>query len=292
MSDLDDTLRRLRARVERALDARLPLSTPPVERLHAAMRYAVLNGGKRLRACLVYAAGEALGAESSELDDPACAVELMHAYSLVHDDLPAMDDDDLRRGQPSCHKAFDEAIAILTGDALQSLAFEVLATGADLRRLAMIATLARASGAHGMAGGQALDLASVGATPAASALEDCYARKTGALIHAAVRLGALARPDAPAALARALDDYGHAIGLAFQIVDDLLDVVGSTATLGKTAGADSARSKPNYAAMLGIDAARARAEGLAARALESLGPLGDNARILADLARFTIHRAQ
>mgnify|MGYP005846062417 CR=1 FL=1 len=285
----------LQARVQRALDARLPAADSPPQRLHAAMRYASLDGGKRVRACLVYAAGGAFGVPQDTLDVPACAVELIHAYSLVHDDLPCMDDDDLRRGKPSCHRAYDEATALLVGDALQTLAFELLASDPALavspaRRLAMINTLARATGSAGMAGGQAIDLAAVGRQLTVEALQDMHARKTGALIRAAVALGALAHEQADAAALDALDRYGQAIGLAFQIVDDILDLEGETATLGKTAGADEARGKPTYPALLGLAAAKRRARELHTQALESLRSMVDNAKLLADLAGYIIER--
>lgn len=297
MSLPNDILLRYRERVERALDARLPPATTTPTRLHEAMRYAALGGGKRVRASLVYAAGTALGARMELLDAPACAVELIHAYSLVHDDLPCMDDDDLRRGKPSCHRAYDQATALLAGDALQTLAFELLATESTpavsaAQRLEMIATLAHAAGAAGMAGGQAIDLASVGKKLVPEELQDMHARKTGALIHAAVRLGALtANPDDRNLLA-ALDTYGHAIGLAFQIADDVLDVEGETATLGKQPGVDQARGKPTYATLLGTESAKAKAKALLDRALESLAPLGDNGAVLALLARYIVERRQ
>ena len=292
---LDEFLTRVRARTEAALDARLPPTALAPTHLHAAMRYASLGGGKRLRAALVYATGEALGAAPETLDAPACALELIHAYSLVHDDLPAMDNDDLRRGKPTVHKAFDEATAILAGDALQTLAFELLARDPTLAvppatRLAMIARLAAASGAAGMAGGQAIDLGAVGKPLTLAELETMHARKTGALIRAAVALGTLAA-DAPDALRAGLDDYARNIGLAFQIVDDVLDVEGDTATLGKPQGSDQERAKPTYPALLGLEEARKRARDCHARALESLAPLGDNGRLLREIADFVIHRS-
>jgi len=292
-----DLLTRYRERAERALDARLPPAATAPARLHEAMRYATLGGGKRVRACLVYAAGVALGAREEALDAPACAVELIHAYSLVHDDLPCMDDDDLRRGKPTCHKAYDEATALLVGDSLQTLAFELLAHDASLavspaRRLEMITVLARATGSSGMAGGQAIDLASVGKKLVLNELQDMHARKTGALIHAAVRLGALAAEHADKNLIAALDHYAESVGLAFQIADDVLDVEGETGVLGKRAGADKARGKPTYATLLGPDVARTKAKALLDRALESLGPLGDNGATLAQLARYIVERRQ
>ena len=297
MSPPNDILLRYRERIEHALAARLPAATAAPARLHEAMRYAALGGGKRVRACLVYAAGTALGVREKLLDAPACAIELIHAYSLVHDDLPCMDDDDLRRGKPSCHRAYDQATALLAGDALQTLAFEILATELALaagptQRLEMIATLARAAGATGMAGGQAIDLASVGKKLAPEELQDMHARKTGALIHAAVRLGTLATESDDKNLLAALDTYGHAIGLAFQIADDVLDVEGETATLGKQPGVDQARGKPTYATLLGTEGAKTKAKALLDRALESLAPLGDNGAVLALLARYIVERRQ
>lgn len=295
MSAVSETLRRFASRVERALDERLAPATLPPRRLHEAMRYATLGDGKRVRAALVYASGTALGVPDRILDAPACAVELIHAYSLVHDDLPCMDNDDLRRGQPTCHKAYDEATALLVGDALQTLAFEVLASDPDLdiaaaRRLKMVETLARAAGSRGMAGGQAVDLESVGRTLSLNQLEDMHRRKTGALIRAAVLLGAHAAQEADEALVGALDEYGRCVGLAFQIADDILDVEGDTGTLGKAAGADQARGKPTYPAVLGLAGAKAQAREWHDAALESLKPLGDNGRLLADLADFIIER--
>jgi farnesyl diphosphate synthase len=258
------------------------------------MRYATLNGGKRLRACLVYATGDALGVEIQRLDAPACAVELLHAYSLVHDDLPAMDNDDLRRGKPTCHKAYDEATALLVGDALQTLAFEVLAADAPgtnpAQRLAMVQTLARAAGSRGMAGGQAIDLESVGRTLSLAQLDDMHGRKTGALIQAAVVLGALAHGQTAPDLLSNLDRYARHLGLAFQIIDDILDVEGDTHTLGKPQGSDAQRQKPTYPAIIGLNPAKQRAREEHAAALASLRTLGDNARLLTDIADYIIQR--
>ncbi len=296
MSRLPEFLARVRARTEQALDRRLPAATQAPQRLHAAMRYVTLGGGKRLRAALVFAAGEALGQRQPEvLDVPACALELVHAYSLVHDDLPAMDNDDLRRGKPACHKAFDDATAILAGDALQTLAFELLAGDAALavspaRRLSMIARLGAAAGSAGMAGGQAIDLGAVGKSLTLPELADMHARKTGALIGAAVALGALCAESADTARLTPLDAYARAIGLAFQIADDILDVEGDTATLGRPPGRDQKHAKPTYPALLGLDRARALALEQHAIALESLRPLGDNARLLCDIADFILDR--
>jgi geranylgeranyl pyrophosphate synthase len=292
-----EQLRRFQQRAEHALDARLPRATQAPARLHEAMRYVTLDGGKRVRASLVYAAGQAVGAPDAALDVPACAVELIHAYSLVHDDLPCMDDDDLRRGKPTCHKAYDEATALLAGDALQSLAFEILAhdpalTISAAQRLRMLTLLAEAAGSHGMAGGQAIDLASGGKTLTLAQLEDMHLRKTGALIRAAVLFGALTREDATAEKLAALENYSHAIGLAFQITDDILDVEGKAETLGKNPGMDRARGKSTYPQVLGLAEAKARAQVLHTQALESLAPLGDNGGVLAKLAGFIIERRQ
>lgn len=284
-----EALRRYRNRVEAALDAVLPPADEVPRDLHAAMRYATLGGGKRLRACLVYATGTALGAPPAMLDAPAAAVELIHAYSLVHDDLPCMDDDDVRRGKPSCHKAFGEATALLAGDALQTTAFTVLADARELTaeaRIRMVAALAMASGSRGMAGGQALDL-SAGADTTLEALEIRHRRKTGALIHAAVRLGALA---VKLPVAEDLDTYGRALGLAFQIADDLLDVEGEALVVGKTVGADAAAGKATFASVLGTATARQKANELYQQCLASLHFLGDNAALLAAIAQYAVER--
>ncbi|WP_346796734.1 (2E,6E)-farnesyl diphosphate synthase [Halomonas sp. Bachu 37] len=279
-----------RSRVDATLEALFArdATTPP--RLEAAMRHGLLGGGKRLRPLLVYLAGQALGADERDLDAPAAAIELIHAYSLVHDDLPAMDDDDLRRGQPTVHKAFDEATAILAGDALQTLAFEVLAASAHPRLGSLIMTLAHAAGRDGMVAGQVLDLEAVGGHPDVDALARMHAHKTGALIAAAVRLGALVAVDESDPRLDALGRYARAIGLAFQIHDDVLDVTGDTATLGKTSGADAARAKPTYPGLLGLEGARNKAQALVDEAVTALAPLGDAATPLAELARYMIER--
>ncbi|MFZ3154086.1 (2E,6E)-farnesyl diphosphate synthase [Pseudomonas sp.] len=282
-------------RVDAALETLLSSPCPELERLYAAMRYSLFNGGKRVRPLLVYAACEALGGEPARANAAACAVELIHAYSLVHDDLPAMDDDDLRRGQPTTHKAFDEACAILAGDGLQSLAFEVLSDAthnphdAELR-LAMLSTLARAAGPAGMVGGQAIDLGSVGRRLDQSALEIMHRHKTGALIEASVQLGALASGQADDHALKALHTYARAIGLAFQVQDDILDVESDTATLGKTQGKDQAHDKPTYPALLGLDAAKAYALELRDQALHALRPFDQAAEPLRDLARYIVER--
>jgi geranylgeranyl pyrophosphate synthase len=294
-SGLNEFLATYRERVHAALDARLPEPTLEPRHLHEAMRYAVLNGGKRVRAVLVYAAGRITGAPLQVLDAPACAVEMIHAYSLVHDDLPVMDDDDLRRGQPTCHRAFDEATALLAGDALQALAFEVLvdemSSVAENRRAEMVRTLASASGSRGMAGGQAIDLAAVGKALTLPELENMHRHKTGALIRASVRLGALSGGTAGSERSDALDGYASAIGLAFQIRDDILDVEGDTDVIGKRSGADVALDKPTYPAIIGIEAAKQRAEALHATALKCLQAFGSEAEPLRWLSEFIVNRA-
>ena len=284
-----------RARNEAALDRCLPDPAAAPQRLHAAMRHAVLNGGKRVRPMLVYATGTTLGADAAALDAAAAAVELVHCYSLVHDDLPAMDDDALRRGQPTVHVAFDEATAILAGDALQALAFEVLAD-APLpaeRRVQMLAELARAAGVAGMCGGQALDVDATGAPqgPAdpLALLERLHALKTGALLRCAVRLGAIAAGADPARR-DVLDRYADALGLAFQVRDDLLDVEGDAATLGKTAGKDAAQAKATFPALLGMDASRQRLAQLAGVMQQALAGLDADTGALAALARQVVER--
>ncbi len=282
-------------RVEAALQRWLPEATIQPSRLHEAMRYSALGGGKRIRPCLVYATGAALNVEETQLDAAACAVEFIHAYSLVHDDLPAMDDDDLRRGRATCHKAYDEATAILVGDALQSLAFYVLAHDAHLKvedgqRLKMIKTLALASGSRGMAGGQMLDMLSENKELTLAELESVHIHKTGALIRACVRLAMWCADEISDQTKTALEQFGARIGLAFQIQDDILDVTGDTQTLGKRQGADQARNKSTYPSIMGLTQAMARADELLTEALESLDPLGDDARFLRDLATFLVRR--
>jgi geranylgeranyl pyrophosphate synthase len=295
-TDLPAPLKALVGRADDALARALPRGDlPPVE-LHGAMRYAVLGGGKRLRPLLVYAAGHALGRDDGILDAPACAVEIIHAYSLVHDDLPAMDDDALRRGQPTCHIVYGEAMAILAGDALQALAFEILATpygdhDDPAARIAMLRALGAACGAEGMAGGQAFDLSAVGQKLSLVDLERMHAYKTGALIRASVRLGALAAGCADPELLRRLDRYGHAVGLAFQVRDDILDVEGESAVIGKTAGKDAAADKPTFPSIIGLPASRERLDTLVRDALEAIEPLGERGEWLADLARYSAHRA-
>lgn len=282
-------------RVERTLDRWLPPDTEIPTRLHAAMRYAVLGGGKRLRPLLMYATGETLGLHPARLDGPAAAVEIIHAYSLVHDDLPAMDDDDLRRGRATCHKAFDEATAILAGDALQVLAFEILTRDRDMQveprsRLRMLEMLAEASGSYGMAGGQAIDLAAVGTTLDQVELEQMHRKKTGALIRASVLLAATAAPGLGPDGYDALDLYARRVGLAFQIHDDILDVEGETAVLGKQSGADRARNKPTFPSSLGMAEAKALALDLHREAVDALAPLGASAEPLRFMSEHVVTR--
>lgn len=282
-----------RARTDASLQRALDTVAGSEPRLHAAMCHAVLLGGKRMRPLLVHATAHAFGAAPGAADAAAAAVELVHAYSLVHDDLPAMDDDALRRGQPTVHVAFDEATAILAGDALQTLAFSLLAEApldAEIR-LAMVAALAQASGANGMCGGQALDLAATGEDVSidVAALERLHAMKTGALLRAAVALGALAAGVDAGTRAR-LDTFAAALGLAFQIRDDLLDIEGDSATLGKTAGKDIAQDKATFPALIGLEASRDRLRALAARMDEALAPFGDAVAPLAALGRRAIER--
>ena len=278
------------ARVEATLARVLPGGQQVPARLHRAMRYATLEGGKRVRPLLVFAAGELAGADESRLEIAGAAVELIHAYSLVHDDMPCMDDDVLRRGKPTVHVEFDEATALLAGDALQTLAFQLLSESslsADPKaQLEMVKTLAVAAGSRGMAGGQAIDLESTGKSLSQAELEFMHVRKTGALISAAVKLGALCAGPCPAAL----EQYGHRIGLAFQVVDDVLDAEASTATLGKTAGKDSRQGKPTYASAMGVVRAREFAEELRRGAHAALEPLGERASRLRQLADFIVLR--
>jgi farnesyl diphosphate synthase len=278
-------------RIEHVLDRTLAPGAAGRDTLCRAMRYAALSGGKRIRPLLAYAAGEATGADPAIVDAAAAAVELIHAYSLVHDDLPCMDDDTLRRGQPTCHVAFGEAMALLAGDALQALAFGVLARGGLPSGALACALLAEAVGSRGMAGGQALDLDAVGATLALPDLEMMHKMKTGALIRAAVRLGAACGRPLSGGEAAALDAYAGAAGLAFQVIDDVLDVEGSAASLGKTAGKDAARGKPTFVSLLGLAAAKQRADALRIEAYSALAPFGPSARRLAELADWIVLRS-
>jgi farnesyl diphosphate synthase len=283
----------IQARTEAALDQRLPAKNIVPSRLHDALRYATLGGGKRVRPLLTHAAGSVFGVASEVLDSPACAVELIHAYSLVHDDLPCMDDDVLRRGKPTVHIEFDEATAMLAGDALQSLAFHVLAARGLIadgaRQVKMVELLALASGSRGMAGGQAFDLDSVGKTITLEELEFMHIHKTGALIRAAVLLGAHCGNADDAALAK-LSHYANRVGLLFQVVDDILDTEADTATLGKTAGKDEANNKPTYVSLLGLSRAKELAGELRDAAHASLSDFGDRAQRLHELTDFIVAR--
>ena len=295
MSSVPARIESYRTRIEGVLERCLLLPDPGTPRLREAMRYSTLGGGKRLRPALVYLTGESLGAPLTDLDAPAAAVELIHVYSLVHDDLPAMDDDDLRRGRPTCHRAYDEATAILVGDALQALAFAVLADDSlghvsSNVRLSMIRTLAHAAGTAGMAGGQAVDLAAVGEVLSVEAVENMHRRKTGALIEGSVLLGAIGAGITSGAEFKALQRFGADIGLAFQIQDDILDVEGDTAVLGKQTGADAAHAKPTYPSTVGLPAARERARDLRDSAIAALEPLGPRSAPLVELARFVVSR--
>ncbi|MDR9469077.1 (2E,6E)-farnesyl diphosphate synthase [Marinospirillum sp.] len=276
-------------RVDARLQELLKTSGGPDTRLQQALEYSLLNGGKRLRPLLVYATGQALGASWENCDRPAMAVELIHAYSLVHDDLPAMDDDDLRRGRPTCHKAFDEATAILAGDALQTLAFQVLVNGEQPAALLMAQTLAQASGSQGMVGGQMLDLQAEGEQLTLEQLEKLHRHKTGALIRCAVRLGGLAA-EAQATTLEKLDAYASALGLAFQVQDDLLDIKGDAATLGKNTGADALHHKATYPGLLGLEGAEQKAYDLIQEAKSSLQSLPGDWNALLELADWCIQR--
>ena len=295
-ADFQERVRAAQERSERMLEHALGSGDTAAARLHAAMRYSVLGGGKRLRPLLVYITGEALGARVEDLDAPAAAVELIHAYSLIHDDLPAMDDDDLRRGRPTCHRAFDEGTAILAGDALQAFAFAVLAANtnalSDHSRIQMLIVLANAIGTEGMAGGQAIDLEAAGSVLDAAAIEQMHRRKTGALIRASVELGALAATAVSDTARAALRQYGDEIGLAFQIQDDILDVTGDTTVLGKRVGADAAHLKPNYPSVFGLTRARQLALAHRDRALAALNGLGQGAEPLRALAHYVVDRVQ
>lgn len=292
---LAQTLAQHQARADSALDHWLPRSDLPPTTLHEAMRYAVLGPGKRIRPVLVYATGEVFGTPAAALDSSAVAVELIHAYSLVHDDLPAMDNDDLRRGRPTCHKAYDEATAILVGDALQALAFDVLASDPALAvetgmRVAMLRELASASGSRGMAGGQAIDLAAVGKRLSLDALENMHLYKTGALIRASVRLGFMASGQSDVTQAQRLDTYAHAIGLAFQVQDDILDVEGETEIIGKPQGSDQDRDKPTYPNLLGMVEAKATARRLCDEAVRALSCFDARADTLRQIAEYIVKR--
>jgi farnesyl diphosphate synthase len=291
----DDWMKTVQTGSENDLSGFLPAATVTPTKLHEAMRYALLGGGKRVRPLLVYAAGALFDADAAVLARAAAAVEMIHAYSLVHDDMPCMDDDALRRGKPTVHIAYDEATALLVGDALQSQAFVVLADAdiaviAPARLAAMLRVLAQASGSAGMCGGQAIDLDSVGLSLTLEQLEQMHQLKTGALLRAAVVLGALAGKDLGAEELTALDNYSRAIGLAFQVVDDVLDATADSATLGKTAGKDAADNKPTYVSILGLEPSRALAESLRLDAHAALAPFGEKALRLRELADLIVQR--
>lgn len=289
-----DALIAVQQRVEQQLTHQLSLLGLADQRLADAMTYGVLNGGKRLRPFLIYATAEALGGRREQADCAAVAMEMVHSYSLVHDDLPAMDDDDLRRGKPTCHIAFDEATAILAGDGLLTAAFDVLANAPhqnDVQRLKLIRLLSAAAGGAGMVAGQCIDLGNVGKQMSLEQLETMHRHKTGALIRAAVQMGAVVASEQPdAAITQALEIYANAIGLAFQVWDDILDIEGDTATLGKQQGADLALNKPTYPALLGMEGARTKAQDLIATAHAALQQVSGDTRVLAQLADYIISR--
>ncbi|MEA1889511.1 MAG: farnesyl diphosphate synthase [Pseudomonadota bacterium] len=290
---IEQRLTPYRDRLEAYLNRALPTADTIPTVLHEALRYSTLNAGKRLRACLVYLTGDMLNATPAALDAPAAAIELIHAYSLVHDDLPCMDDDDLRRGKPSCHKAYDEATAMLVGDALQSLAFELLGSveSSDMTLCPrLVRTLAKAAGSLGMVGGQALDLAAEGKDLELSSLQQIHAMKTAALIEAAVLMGAQTAGVSDSSQLQLLSDYGRALGLGFQILDDILDVVSDTETLGKQAGADEINSKATYPGLMGLAAARKSAESAHQQASAALNQLPFDTQNLQMLADYAINR--
>ncbi len=295
MSEFSERLQVYQQSVETALEHWLPESSIQPEKLHAAMRYSVLGDGKRIRPVILYATGEAFGIELDALDGPASAVEIIHAYSLIHDDLPSMDDDDLRRGRATCHKEFNEATAILAGDALQALAFHILAHDPKIKvnsqqRLSMIETLAIASGSRGMAGGQAIDLASVGISLNIAELENMHIHKTGALIRASAELGALSVEDVEPKLFSRISQYAKCMGLAFQIKDDILDIESDTETLGKSQGSDMAMNKPTYPNLLGLNGAKQAANGLHSKAIKCLDVFDEQADMLRAIADYIVKR--
>ena len=295
MLNVQTRLQAWQERIESVLEVVLPSAATNPAHLHDAMRYSVLNGGKRMRPLLVYATGEALGIAPDKLDIPAAALELIHVYSLVHDDLPAMDDDDLRRGKPTCHKAYDEATAILVGDALQALAFQLLAAHPQLdvlpaQRLRMIDQLGQAAGSRGMVAGQAIDLGAVGKELTELELEIMHIHKTGALIRASVLLAAYAAEGISVEQLRQLDRFAKCVGLAFQVQDDILDVESDTQTLGKTRGGDAAAGKPTYPSIIGMAAAKAKLQDLHDEAVAALAGFGESADLLREIAEFTVKR--
>jgi farnesyl diphosphate synthase len=285
----------MQARMENVLEANMPPASVSPMRLHEAMRYSTLGGGKRVRALLAYAAGEFCGAELGKIDIPAAAVEIIHAFSLVHDDLPCMDDDDLRRGKPTTHKQYGDAMALLVGDALQSLAFQLISQDKLLKnatqKLQMLHILALASGSRGMAGGQAIDIESIGIPLTREELEQMHIHKTGALIRAAALLGAYSSDEPKEDKVKAIDHFAKAIGLAFQVVDDILDAEADTQTLGKTAGKDKFNNKSTYVTILGLSAAKQLASELHANAMAALSFYGREADLLRHLANFITQRS-
>jgi geranylgeranyl pyrophosphate synthase len=291
---LADRLAGYSQQVDAQLERILPPASGPAERLFAAMRYSVLNGGKRLRPALCFAAADAIGVSNINTTKVAAAVEMIHAYSLIHDDLPAMDNDDLRRGKPTCHIQFDEATAILAGDALQSLAFQQLTELTDMASdslVELMSILASYSGCNGMAAGQAIDLAATGQTLDIDQLDTMHRHKTGALIEASVLMGAITAGGASQAQLSALRDFAHAIGLAFQVQDDILDVESSTEQLGKQQGSDAANNKSTYTSLLGLERARNQAASLYQQSIDSLEVFADRAEPLRQLASFIVNRA-
>jgi len=297
MTDFYEQIQIYQKSVETALEYWLPSIDLEPKKLHEAMHYSVLAEGKRIRPILLYATGQAFGVELSNMDGQACAVEIMHAYSLIHDDLPSMDDDDLRRGRATCHKAFDEATAILAGDALQTLAFQILATDPkiktnDAQRLKMIETLSLASGSNGMAGGQAIDLASVGVKLNIEQLENMHSHKTGALIKASAEIGALSAKNISPKLFSSISNYAKYIGIAFQIKDDILDIESDTSTLGKPQGSDLALNKPTYPNLLGLDGAKEMANKLHYKAIKCLDVFDEKAKMLRQIADYIIKRSK
>ncbi len=293
-AELDQRLKSYTQLVDAQLEQILPPASGPASKLYKAMRYSVFNGGKRVRPALCFAAAEAIGASGDNTAKVAAAVEMIHAYSLIHDDLPAMDDDDLRRGVPTCHIAFDEATAILAGDGLQSLAFKQLTELVDLPAtisLKLIAILSDLAGCHGMVSGQAVDLASTGKQLSADELNYMHNHKTGALIEASVVMGALATNKASDTQIEALQQFARAIGLAFQIQDDILDIESSTEQLGKSQGSDSANDKATYTSILGVEKARSEADRLYQISIDALNIFSDSADSLRALATFIVHRS-
>ena len=295
-SEFDQLLTRFKQRVDQSLEKWLPPEQLNPAILHQAMRYSVLASGKRVRPALVYATAMALEIPLQRVDGIAAAIEIIHAYSLIHDDLPAMDDDDLRRGRPTCHKKFDEATAILAGDALQALAFYILSHDPAMiddssKRLQMIEKLALHSGSRGMAGGQAIDLASVGKTLDIAELETMHIHKTGALIRNCIQLAALSSQDVPQENFSALDRYAKKVGLSFQIQDDILDVIGDTDTLGKPQGSDAGLDKPTFPSIIGLAAAREKVEELHQQALDSIAHFGQEADMLRAISQWFVDRS-